>query len=536
MNELYKNYFNNVSREKIWKVGIYARISREDEKDERYRGQSESIENQINFLKPLIERNGWILVEIYKDDGYTGTNFDRPDFSRMLGDIELGKINLIITKDLSRLGRDYIQVGNFVEKYFPEKRIRYIAVNDNVDTFDRNNTNNDMTPFKAVFNDMYAKDISKKVRTAIITKATRGECIKAFMQYGYMKDPKDKNNILIDWEVAGNVKRIFELYKSGKSKKQISDILNEEDIITPLRYKELTSNYFNPNISSKSTYKWNQTVINKILRDRTYTGDMVQLKYTKVNYKINKMEKLPEEEHIIIPNHHPAIIDRETFNTVQEMLDKQTNEWSYYEKPKHLLTGLAFCKCGSRITYNLNHGKHSRCVCSSYKKYGKKFCASVHLREDELIKKVTGALRDNINKYFNMKDVEFKNENEDKKDFSKDILKLNKMIEETNKIISNLYEDKISGHISQDTFSMLIQKYENQKKNYEKEIQRFKNQETQDNNIDKINKDECEKIMNEILNFTEINQESKSLLFKLIDKIIIDDKDITIKYKFNITA
>lgn len=409
MSELYNNYFDNVSREKIWKVGIYARISREDERDEqdeRYKGQSESIENQINFLKPLVERNGWILVEIYKDDGYTGTNFDRPDFSRMLGDIELGKINLVITKDLSRLGRDYIEVGKFVERYFPEKGIRYIAVNDNVDTFDRNNTNNDMTPFKAVFNDMYAKDISKKVRTSITTKATRGECIKSFMPYGYKKDLKDKNIILIDTEVVDNVKLIFDLYKSGKGKQEIANIMNEKNIITPLRHKELTTNYYNPN--STSTYKWNSTVVNKILRDRVYVGDLVQLKYTKVNYKIKKIEKLPEKEHIVISNHHEAIIDRETFNLVQEMLDKQTNEWNYYNRPRHLLTGLAFCKCGSRITYNLNHGKHSRCVCSSYKRYGRSFCTNVHLKEDELIQKVTDALKNNINKYFNMKDIEFK--------------------------------------------------------------------------------------------------------------------------------
>lgn len=405
MNELYKNYFD-ISREKVWKVAIYARISREDEKDERYKGQSESIENQINFLKPLVERNGWILVGVYKDDGYTGTNFERPDFSRMLGDIELGKINLVITKDLSRLGRDYIEVGRFVERYFPEKRIRYIAVNDNVDTFDRDNTNNDMTPFRAVFNDMYAKDISKKVRTSITTKATRGECIKAFLPYGYKKNVKDKNIILIDQEVSDNVKLIFDLYKSGKGKKEISNILNEKNIITPLKYKEETTNYYNPN--SNSTYKWNPTVINKILRDRTYTGDLVQLKYTKVNYKIKKIEKIPEDEYIIITNHHEPIIDRETYYLVQEMLDKKTNEWNYNDKKKHLLTGLAYCKCGSRITYNKNHGKYFRCICSSYKKYGKSFCTNVHLREDELIVKVIDSLKDNINKYFNIKDIQFK--------------------------------------------------------------------------------------------------------------------------------
>ena len=160
MQELYNNYFN-IANDQIWKVAIYARLSREDEKDEKYKGQSESIENQIKYLKSIITTKGWLLIDIYKDDGYTGTNFDRPDFKRMLNDIENGKINLVITKDLSRLGRDYIETGRYIEKIFPSKNIRYIAVNDNIDTFDKRNSNNDMTPFKAVINDMYAKDFKQ---------------------------------------------------------------------------------------------------------------------------------------------------------------------------------------------------------------------------------------------------------------------------------------------------------------------------------------------------------------------------------------
>lgn len=267
MDELYNNYFN-ISSEFIWKVAIYVRLSREDEKDQKYKGQSESIENQIKFLKSIVKSKGWILVDIYKDDGYTGTNFNRPDFNRMLEDIDKGLINLVITKDLSRLGRDYIETGRYIEKVFPSKNIRYIAVNDNIDTFDRKNTNNDMTPFKSVMNDLYAKDISNKVRTAIVTKAREGDCIKSFLPYGYKKDIFDKNKILIDVEVADVVKQIFNMYKSGKGKTAIARFLNEQNYITPLKYKEQTSNYFNPN--KANTYKWNSTIITKILRDRIY--------------------------------------------------------------------------------------------------------------------------------------------------------------------------------------------------------------------------------------------------------------------------
>lgn len=456
-----------------------------------------------------------------------GTNFDRPDFKRMLTDIEEGKINLVITKDLSRLGRDYIETGMYVEKIFPAKNIRYIAVNDNVDTFDKRNSNNDMTPFKAVINDMYAKDTSKKVRSTILTKAINGECIKAFLPYGYKKEASNKNKILVDDNVANNVKMIFDLYKSGYSKTEIVKKLNELDIETPLKYKQANTNYYNPN--SNATYKWNNTVINKILRNQIYVGDLVQLQYSKVNYKIKKIVKVAKDEQVVIPNNHEAIIDRNTFNIVQEMLDKKTNEWNYSNRKKHLLTGLAFCKCGSRITYNKNHGKVSRCMCSSYKKYGNKFCSNVHLKEAELIAMVTNSLKKNISQYLNFKDL--KSPTLQIKDNTKqELAKLSKKKEELNKAISSLYEDKIEGTISIETFKVLIAKYEKQQKQLDTEISLFSK--TKENEQE-LKPKELQEVMRKLLEFDTINEENKSLVFKLIDKIIIDDDKINISYKFN---
>jgi len=511
-------------------VAIYVRLSREDEND---REQSESIENQINFLKSIVSNKEWNIVDIYKDDGYTGTNFERPDFQRMLNDIELGKVNLVITKDLSRLGRDYIETGRYVEKYFPSKNVRYIAVTDNIDTFDQKNSNNDMTPFKSVINDMYAKDISKKVRTAILTKAAQGDCIKAFLPYGYTKNPVDKNNILIDEEVADNVKLIFDLYKSGKTKKEIVDYLNKLGIKTPLKYKQDTTNYYNPN--KNYTYKWNNTVISKILRDRIYVGDLVQLKDTKVNYKVKKRVKIPTEEQVVIVNHHPAIIDRETFEVVQEMIEKQTNEWNYTGRKRHLLAGLVFCKCGSRITYNLNHGKCFRCVCSSYKKYGKRFCTNVHLKEEELLVLVAQSLKSNISKYLNLSELKYKNSsNKNETNGKKEIAYWNKKKESIDKIIAGLYEDKVSGVIGIDTFRNLIGKYEDEKKECDAKLKLLGDK--QKNIVSKpvIDESQMKEIAKQLLTFDEINEENKSLVFKLIDKIVINDKSISIKYKFEL--
>ena len=213
MEEFYTNY-NEINNLNNWKIGIYTRLSNADKKDENLK-QSESIDNQIELLQRFVKFKNWTISKTYIDDGYSGTNFDRPDFKRMINDIELGKINLIITKDLSRLGRDYIDTGYYVEKYFPLKNVRYIALNDNIDTFDSNNSSNDMTPFKSVINDTYARDTSKKVRSILITMALNGKSIKSFQPYGLKKDPKNKNNILIDEGVSQNVRNIFKMYKNG---------------------------------------------------------------------------------------------------------------------------------------------------------------------------------------------------------------------------------------------------------------------------------------------------------------------------------
>ena len=394
MIELYNNYIEKAIANINWNIAVYLRLSREDEKED-YSKQSESIENQLKFLQGFVNTQGWKIKKVYKDDGFSGTNFDRPAFQEMISDIENKEINMVITKDLSRLGRDYIDTGYYIEKYFPSKHVRYIAITDNVDTFDSNNTNNDITPFKAVFNDMFAKDTSKKVRTILMTKAMNGESIKSFQPYGYMKDPKNKNKVLVDRNVSNFVVKIFEMYKSGKTKKQICDYLNENHIMTPLKYKEETTNYKNPN---KKCYIWSSSMITKILRDRIYVGDLVQHKNTKVNYKVKKNVKVDPSKYIIVSNNHEPIIDIDTFNIVQKMLDKKSNEWSYNESGTiHLLRGLVYCSCGGKVTYNKNHCKHFRCVCSSYKKAGSKFCNNIqYLREDELISIVLDNLRKNV--------------------------------------------------------------------------------------------------------------------------------------------
>lgn len=533
MYELYNNYNNYLNNELhknvIWNVGIYTRLSREDEKENKFDKQSESIENQIKFLEGYVKSQGWNLIRIYKDDGYSGTNFDRPDFKNMISDIENKVINMVITKDLSRLGRDYIDTGYYIEKYFPSKNIRYIAVTDNVDTFDLSNANNDMTPFKSVVNDMYAKDTSKKVRATLMTKALNGECIKSFQPYGYKKDPNNKNKIIVDTEVSDNVKKIFELYKSGKTKKEICDYLEENGIITPLKYKEQTTNYRNPN---KRFYIWTNAMITKILRDRIYTGDLVQHKYAKINYKVKKSVKLDESQHIVIENNHEGIIDKNTFNTVQKMLDKQTNEWTYTNSEPHLLKGLVYCSCGAKVTYSKNHGKYFRCVCSSYKRGGIKFCNNIqYLREDELISGVLESLKDNVNKYLDINKLNYKIKAVDKKD--EELKKIKTQIELIDRKIKKMYEDKLDNVITTEMFKEISTDYEKQKNDLKLKLSEL--EKNKDDIKEKVTSKDLEKYIRDVLKFDDKDKVDREILIKLIDKIVIDNKKISsITYNFSI--
>lgn len=530
MYELYNNYNGNLSNTE-WNIGIYLRLSREDEKDE-FKKQSESIENQLTFLNAFISTQGWKVKKVYKDDGYSGTNFDRPDFKKMILDIENKEINMVITKDLSRLGRDYIDTGYYIEKYFPSMNVRYIAVMDNVDTFDPNNTNNDMTPFKSVFNDMYAKDTSRKVRTVLMSKAINGESIKSFQPYGYKKDPNNKNKILVDTNVSDIVVAIFEMYKSGKTKKQICDYLNDNHITTPLKYKEETTNYKNPN---KRCYLWSSSMITKILRDRIYIGDLVQHKSMKVNYKIKKTVKVNPKQYIVVPNNHEPIIDPNTFHTVQIMLDKKSNEWTYRKNgTTHLLSGLVYCSCGGKVTYNKNHGKYFRCVCSSYKKLGSKFCNNIqYLREDELISLVLENLRKNVKMYLNSEKLNFNiKKNMNVKDNK---LAIQKQIEQVDEKIKNIYTDKVNGIISTELFVQMSKEFE--KKKEELNIRLEKIEKLVDKEKNDVNEKDLEKYVKQVLEFNNTSNIDRKLLIKLIDKIVIENKKIkSIQYNFSIVA
>ena len=302
------------SMNNIYNVGLYIRLSREDD-DKNY--ESESITNQKSLLLQYAKENNLRVYDIYIDDGFSGTNFDRPGFIRLIKDIENKKINMVITKDMSRLGRDYIGTGELVEKFFPEHNVRYIAVTDNIDTY-LDSTNNDIAPFKAIMNDFYAKDISKKIKTSLKAKMKDGKYVGGRAPFGYTKDPDNKNQLLVDEEQAIVVKRIFDMALDGLSYYKIADILTSEGIKTPASYYnfEWCGNY-NPTFN-----KWNAKTIYDILNKRIYTGDLVQGRRCKVNYKVKKIVKNNPNNYIVVENTHEAIIDKDVFYEVQKKLPK----------------------------------------------------------------------------------------------------------------------------------------------------------------------------------------------------------------------
>ena len=432
-------------------------------------------------------------------------------FKQMLADIENGKINTIITKDLSRLGRDYIDTGYYIEKYFPMRKVRYIAVNDGVDTIDEQNSNNEITPFKAVINDLYAKDISKKVKTALLTKAMNGESIKPFAPYGYKKD--GKNRIVIDEIVAENVKKIYQMYLSGSSKKEICNYLNTNNIITPLMYKMQYTNYKNPNNVSK---KWCVSTITNILKDRIYIGDLVQHKYSSINYKIKKVVKLEQSKNIIIENNHKAIRKKEDFEKVSKMLEEKANECKRESKSSHILTGIAFCqKCGDRITYTKNHGSSFKIICSNYKKNGKKACDNIYVEEKEILNCIKQKIIEKVKKQ-HLQSITIDSQNGSQEEMEKLNLRKTKNIN----AIKQIYTDMTNNEIEKSLGKQIIAEYVKENENIEMKIEQCQSK-IKERKVDVIKQmEEAE------------GERLRKLIFMLIKKVEISKTDITIQYNF----
>lgn len=328
----------------IYSTAVYCRLSKDDEQA----GESVSIETQKMMLEGFCHEQGFPIYEIYADDGYSGLNFNRPAFTRLLEDIDNGRVNLVITKDLSRLGRDYIQTGYYTDVYFSRKRVRYIAVNDGIDTA---RDDNDIAPFKNILNDMYAKDLSRKVKSAKRQRAYKGYYISAQAPYGYTVDPLNRNRLIVDEEAAKVVEEIFRLALAGHSLIQISRILTERQIITPGVYKAQNGDtrFSRYQEGKVSLFGWCYQTVRAILRDQVYTGDMVNHKVEVINYKTKECVRVPKEQQIVVADCHEPLVSRDDYERVQTLITLR------HRPKKHsfdnVFRDLTFCaECGRHMT------------------------------------------------------------------------------------------------------------------------------------------------------------------------------------------
>ena len=360
----------------------YFRLSREDGD----KSESDSIKNQRILVRDYASKNGFTLIEEYVDDGFTGTNFNRPSFLRLWEDIKAERINCVIVKDLSRLGRNYIEMGKYLTQWFPQFGVRIIAINDNYDSSDEQNTSNQIiVPFKNLINDAYCRDMSIKVRSQLDMKRKMGKFIGSFAAYGYEKDEKDHNKLVID-ETAGKVvEMIFNMKLDGYSTLRIVQKLDELGIPTPLEYKRACGKNFNSGFRSKLDSKWSVSSVNRILKNEIYTGTMVQGKHRKINYKVKKSVDVSKQDWIRVENTHEAIVPRGLFEVVQRLMEKDTRVSPNCESV-YALSGLVKCAdCGQNMIRRMTSRagkKYYYYYCTTYKYHGG--CSSHNISEKVL--------------------------------------------------------------------------------------------------------------------------------------------------------
>lgn len=532
----------NVVNKKIWSVALYIRLSQEDADNGTEKQESNSVTSQKTLLNEFTEEHDDLIVyDTYIDDGFTGTDFNRPSFQRLLEDMRNGNINCVIVKDLSRLGRNYIEVGNYIEQVFPLFNIRFIAINDSVDSFKNpSSTNTILVPFKNLINDEYARDTSTKIRTSLNGKKKKGEFIGAFPSYGYIKDSKDKHKLIIDEVAADIVKKIFNWnVNEGLGKIAICHRLNDLGILNPTGHKklELGQNYNNYGIKD-NTYTWTPSTVRNILKNEVYIGNTVQGKRRAKSYKIHKIEKVPEEEWVRVENTHEPIIDRETFEKAQELSRKDTK---VSQKTNELSIWAGFLKCADcgramnkKSSTNKSGNKYEYYICSTYKKKSNNLCSKHTIKAEKLEKAVLETINLHIDLLIDTEEI-IKQINDVGATSSRPN-KINEMITaKQNEIskISNfkrtLYEDWKNADITRGEYLEYKQKYENDIERLNQNIERLQNEkqkyETQNQSSNKwIEKFKEQKGITEL---------SRDIIIELIDCIYVHENgSITIKFKF----
>ena len=513
-------------------AAIYLRLS----SDDGDKAESDSIRNQRSLLQDFVSKHSELsLIEEYVDDGYSGANFERPAFQRMMEDVRNHKINCIIVKDLSRLGRNYIETGRYLEKIFPVLGVRFIAVNDHYDSADtKNDADQIIVPFKNLINDAYCRDISMKIRSQLEIKRKKGEFTGSYASYGYAKDPIDKNHLVIDEYAAEIVRFIFNMKMDGYSADRISMKLNEMGVLTPMEYKRSCGFNYTCGFRSYKDAKWCATSVLRILKNELYVGTMVQGKTRKINYKVKACMDVRPEDWVKVEGTHEPIVSRELFECVQNLMKLDTRT-SPEEEMIYIFSGLLRCgDCGQNMVRRVvkKKGKQYRYYhCSTYK--NKEGCTSHNISDAKLQKVVLEAIQKQIALLVQADAIMAQIENIPQQQFGVKLLDsqirtLNAEVQKYKDLRNNLYQDMVDGVITREEYRDIKQTFTRKMERAEESIREL---ETKKRRL-LSNEMRTQKWVEEFKNCRNIESLDRKVTVMLIERIVIYSSD-RIEIHFN---
>lgn len=514
-----------MKKQQHYKAALYCRLSVDDGNF----GGSVSIETQKILLEQYCKDHKITDYKFYCDDGCSGTNFDRPSFKKMLSDIDEGKINLVIVKDLSRFGRNYVEAGMYVQR-FTDSNIRFIAADDNYDSLV--NSDDLLFPIKNVVNEMYARDVSKKTKAAKKAKARDGQFIGSKAPFGYKIDPNDRHHLIVDEPAAQVVKRIFRLASEGVGYNKMAKIFREEKVLTPIAYFNLNNpDYFKSDYWRKE-FDWHVTSIRAILNNEVYLGKLVYGKQRNKSMKSKEKVRNPKEDWIVVENCHEPIITQELWDTVHKILNAKHRPAKAGEV--QMFAGLLYCSdCGHCLTYSQKQRKdgsyHGAYSCWMYKTHGKEYCASHYITFDTIYELVLIDIQRNLFQYRKNTDkfksiLSRKYQSDSQKQAEQITLEYEqkqKRCEELDKIISRLYEDNVLGRIGDERYESMSQSYELEQVEIKKALPILKSK------IDELKRqsDCADNFINVIKKYTIIDKLDAAILNEPIDKIVVHHKE-----------
>ena len=507
-------------------TALYERLSRDDE----LQGESNSITNQKHFLEDYARKNGFVNIRHFIDDGVSGTTFDREGFQSMIAEVEAGNVAVIIVKDMSRFGRDYLKVGFYTEVMFKEKGVRFIAINNGIDS--SNQQDSDFTPFLNIMNEWYARDSSRKIQAIFKARMQEGKRVSPSVPYGYRRDPDDKQHLIIDPEPAAVVRRIFKLVLEGNGVNRIADILYADKILIPSAYAE---KYYPENQHSKSFHdpiRWtNQTIIH-ILEKREYMGHTVLGKTISESYKTKKRRKATEDELMIFENTHEAIIDEETWNNVQRLIETKRRPKKNGAPPCRL-SGLLYCAdCGSKLSHRYNsrnkYDADNSYGCSSYRQYTRN-CTMHYIRVSVVEKLILETIRE-VSAYALSNEKEFVKKVREAsdvqqeatmKEYRRRLGKAKRRHEELDDLVKKLYESFATGKIPEKHFDRLLSGYDNEQTALEAEIQELQT------GLDRYGADSvrADRFLELVRRYTDFSELTTPMLNEFIEKVVVHEAD-----------